>query len=381
MKHTLRVFDADTFRVFDADAHVIEPPQLYFDGLDPKFRERVTVDAEIGDHHGRLMPLLDGQPSYGGSPWMKEVLRSNEGRQVLVDRFGDLAERGFSPDAMIEALDRQGVARAALYPSFSLHTPYADHLAPDLAAALARAYNRWISEYCGQGDGRLLGVAVVPLHDPALAEQELRRAAEAGDVRAAMIRPNPAKGRPLHHPDNDRLFAALVDLDVTLALHEGRGGRSPFAGDRFDTWYAAHVVSHPFEMMLALTSLIVEGVFDRHPRLRVGVLEAGTGWLTWWLHRLDEHHELFGPRERPHMKMKPSEYFVRHCVIGSDSDDPFVAQTVAAVGADRVAWSSDFPHLEAKYPDGVEQFLAGAGLTEDDARRVLWDAPCRLYDV
>ena len=77
--------------------------------------------------------------------------------------------------------------------------------------------------------------------------------------------------------------------------------------------------------------------------------------------------------------MKPSEYFVRHCVIGSDSDDPFVAQTVASVGADRVAWSSDFPHLEAKYPDGVEQFLSGANLREDDARQVLWDAPCRLY--
>jgi len=132
-------------------------------------------------------------------------------------------------------------------------------------------------------------------------------------------------------------------------------------------------------MMLALTSLIVEGVFDRHPRLRVGVLEAGTGWLTWWLHRLDEHHELFGPRERPGMAMKPSEYFMHHCVIGSDSDDPYVTQTVATVGADRVAWSSDFPHLEAKYPDGVDQFLALANLSDRDANQVLWDAPCRLY--
>ena len=81
------------------------------------------------------------------------------------------------------------------------------------------------------------------------------------------------------------------------------------------------------------------------------------------------------------MKMKPSEYFLHHCVIGSDSDDPFVNQTIATVGAGRVAWSSDFPHLEAKYPDGVEQFLAGADLGEEDARQVLWDAPCRLYAV
>ena len=368
-------------RVFDGDAHVIEPPELYFDGLDPAFRGRVTVDPDIGDHHGRLMPLLDGRPSYGGSPWMRELLRTDQGRQVLIDRFGDLATRGFSPDAMLDAFDRQGVERAALYPSFSLHTPYADHLAPDLADALARAYNRWIADFSRQGNGRLVGVAALPLHDPELAERELNRVAADGGLRAVMIRPNPVKGRSLHHPDNDRIFAALVDLDVTLALHEGRGGQSPFAGDRFDTWYASHVVSHPFEMMLALTSLIVEGVFDRHPGLRVGVLEAGTGWLSWWLHRLDEHHELFGPRERPNMKHKPSEYFIEHCVIGSDSDDPFVSQTVAAVGPDRVTWSSDFPHLEAKYPDGVDQFLSTAKLSDDDARRVLWDAPCRLYGM
>lgn len=218
-------------RVFDADAHVIEPPELYFDGLDPAFRDRVTVDRDIGEHHGRLMPLLDGKPSYGGSPWMREVLRSDEGRQVLVDRFGDLATRGFSPDAMLDAFDRQGVERAALYPSFSLHTPYADHLAPDLADALARAYNRWIADFCKQAGDRLIGVAALPLHDPTLAERELRRVAGEG-VRAVMIRPNPVKGRPLHDSANEPVFAALEELDITLSLHEGRGDsrRSPAIG-------------------------------------------------------------------------------------------------------------------------------------------------------
>jgi predicted TIM-barrel fold metal-dependent hydrolase len=375
----MTVAAARDIRVFDADAHVIEPESVYFDGLDPAFRDRVAVDQSIGGHHGRLLPLVDGQPTSNGSAWMQEYLRNGGAEQVLVDRFGDLAERRFAPDALLDALDRQGIERAALYPSFSLHVPYTEHLAPDLADALARAYNRWIAEFTAEGDGRLLGVAVAPLHDPALAEQEIRRAVECDGLRAVMIRPNPVHGRPLHHPDHDRVFSAFEDLDATLSLHEGRGGFSTFAGDRFDTWYASHVVSHPFEMMLALTSLIVEGVFDRHPRLRVGVLEAGTGWLTWWLRRLDEHHEMFGPRERPDLAMKPSEYFVEHCVIGTDSDDEFVNETIETVGAERVAWSSDFPHLEAKYPDGVDTFLAMSKLADDEARRVLWDAPCRLY--
>src|SRR5690242_9167697 len=107
-------------RVFDADGHVIEPTGLYFEGLDPSFRDRVVVDADLGDHHGHLFPLLDGRPSFGGSPWMRDYLRSDQGKQVLVDRFGAIAEAGFDPSAMLRALDTQGIAVAALFPSFSL---------------------------------------------------------------------------------------------------------------------------------------------------------------------------------------------------------------------------------------------------------------------
>lgn len=371
-------------RVFDADGHVIEPTELYFSGLDPAMRSRVEVDQSLGTHHGHLFPLVDGKSTFGGSPWMRDYLRTDGGKQVLEERFGDIARAGFDPPSMLRALDIQQITWAALFPSFSLHVPFTDHLQGDLAAALTRAYNRWISSYAADGDGRLVGVAVLPLHDVALAEAELRYTVENEGTRAVMIRPNPVHGRPLHHPDHDRLFAALCDLDVTMLLHEGRGGQHPFAGDRFDTWYASHVVSHPFEMMLAVLGLSVEGVFARHPKLRVGLLESGTGWLAWWLHRMDEHHELFGPSERPDLDRTPREYFLQHCVIASDSDDDFVADTIAAIGADHVAWSSDFPHLEAKWPDGVAQFVAHATkhhLTAEQLHTVLWETPCRLYGV
>jgi predicted TIM-barrel fold metal-dependent hydrolase len=368
-------------QVFDADGHIIEPTDLYFGGIDPAFRERVQVDTSLGDHHGRLFPILDGRPSFGGSEWMRDYLRTDRGRQVLFDRFGDIAEDDFDPPAMRRALDTQGITIAALFPSFSLHVPYTDHLAPDLSLALARAYNRWISGYAAAGGGRLLGVAVAPLHDPPGIEREVRRTVGEEGAAAVMVRPNPVCGRPLHHRDHERFFSLLEDLDVPMLLHEGRGGRHHFAGDRFDTWYAAHVVSHPVEMMLAVLGLIVEGVFDRHPRLRVGVLESGTGWLPWWLHRIDEHHALFGPSERPDLQLTPSEYFAKHCVIASDSDDDFVNGTVRTVGADHVAWSSDFPHLEATWPDGVGVFEATSGLSPAQLEDVLWNTPCRLYGI
>ena len=84
---------------------------------------------------------------------------------------------------------------------------------------------------------------------------------------------------------------------------------------------------------------------------------------------------------RPELTMLPSEYFARHCVIASDSDDDFVAPTIATVGADHVAWSSDFPHLEARWPDGVRVFAEQRGIAPVDLDEVLWRTPCRLYGV
>jgi predicted TIM-barrel fold metal-dependent hydrolase len=281
---------------------------------------------------------------------------------------------------MLHALDAQGIDIAALLPSFSLHVPYSEHLAPDLSLGLARAYNRWVTSHVAGGDGRLLAVAVAPLHDPAGIEHEVRQTVTSEGARAVMVRPNPVCGRPLHHRDHDRFFSLLEDLDVPMLLHEGLGGRHRFAGDdRFDTWYAKHVVSHPFEMMLAVVSLTVEGILERHPRLRVAILESGTGWLPWWLHRIDEHHAIFGPKERPNMSTRPSEVFLQHCVIASDTDDEFIASTVTAVGADHVAWSSDFPHLEATWPDGLKLFRDRSGLDPEQLDAVLWQTPCRLY--
>jgi len=199
-------------------------------------------------------------------------------------------------------------------------------------------------------------------------------------VKAIMLRPNPVCGRPVSHPDHDRFFAEMVDLDIPVILHEGTGAVVAAAGaDRFDTWCGRHAASHPMEQMLALGGLIFDGGFERHPDLRVGVFESGTGWLRWWLHRLDEHWEFLGA-EVPKAKLRPSEYVARQCVISTETDDPFVGDTVAALGADHVVWASDFPHPEAPWPHAVDGFLE-RGLSASDEAAVLWSTPCALYHL
>ena len=110
--------------------------------------------------------------------------------------------------------------------------------------------------------------------------------------------------------------------------------------------------------MTAAVALLLGGVLERHPGLRVAFLESGTGWLPYWLARLDEHREWMEDTECAGLSLTPREYFARQCVISSDPEDTLTAFVIGTVGADHVMWASDFPHPDAHFPDAVDVFLA-----------------------
>jgi predicted TIM-barrel fold metal-dependent hydrolase len=369
--------------VFDADGHVIEPPSVWLEQLDPSLRSRVEPDAaRLGEVCGALLPLVDGHRTFAGSAMMTDYLRSGAAAKMQAERFGIDAEQGIAPQTLLAAMDTEGIDVSAVYPSYGLHVPYCEALEAPIAIGLARAYNRWLGGFCADTAGRVIPVALAPLHDPELAAEEITRSVREDGTRAVMLRPNPIAGRPLYHRANDRVFATLADLGVAMIVHEGRGGNVRFLGeDRFDTWYASRTACHPMEAMAAFAGLVVEGVFDRFPGLRVGFLESGTGWLPYWLDRLDEHHEMWSPSERPDLESKPSEYFARQCVISGETDDRFLEAVVAWVGAERVMWASDFPHMECAYPESVSKLLAATALPPDALNALLWETPSRLYGL
>ena len=193
-----------------------------------------------------------------------------------------------------------------------------------------------------------------------------------------LARPNHLYGRNLGDAAYDPLYATLADAGVVLAVHEGLGLRGPTIGaDRFTSFTARHLLSHPLEQMAAMASLVLDGALDRHPTLRVAFLESGTGWLPYWLHRLDEHLEWAGRDGRP-----ASVAFAEQCVISTEADDDLVAGVAGHVGADHVLWASDFPHPDALFPDAATTFVRearGQGLGDDDLRTILWDAPVAFY--
>lgn len=337
----------DGARVLDADAHVVEPADLFAPWVPPgSLPIRLPADTP-------MLPCGD------------------------LDLVADQLQHGFDPPSYLRAMDAQGIDAVVLYPSIGLFVPYLPSLPSADAVAACRRYDDWIASYCAEDPARLAGAGIVPLCDIDAAVIEVERMASLGLV-AAMVRPNHLYGRNLGDPAYDRLWDACAAAGLVVSVHEGLGLDGPTIGaDRFAGFAARHAMAHPMEQMAAMASLVLDGALERHPDLRVAFLESGTGWLPYWLHRLDEHREWLTPGAPP-----ASELFTRQCAISSEADDGCVHLAVAAAGADHVLWASDFPHPDAVFPGAPAEFRQNAislGLREEHVATILWDAPCAFY--
>jgi predicted TIM-barrel fold metal-dependent hydrolase len=277
-------------------------------------------------------------------------------------------------------MDAQGIDAAVLYPSMGLFVPYLPELDADRSTAACRAYNDWIADYCAADPTRLTGVGVVP-RDGRRAAREAVHASDLG-LTGVLVRPNHLDTDYLDAPSWEPLYDALEQTGGVLAVHEALGVRTgtTIGSDRFTSFAARHACSHPLEQMTAAVALLLGGVLERHPDLRVAFLESGTGWLPYWLARLDDHRDWMHETECAALSLAPSEYFARQCVISSDPEDVLAPFTIATVGADHVMWASDFPHPDAAFPDAVDEFFEIVPELDEASRRaVLWETPMRFY--
>ena len=173
----------------------------------------------------------------------------------------------------------------------------------------------------------------IPLNDISRAVEEIRYAHDELGIRCFWARPNHVNHRELGDRYYDPIYELLQDLDCAFATHEFMGLNAQTEGvDRFDTFTEWHTVVHAHEAQNACLSMIVQGVFERFPRLRCSYMEAGCGWLPSWLHRIDEHLEMSGAAEFPELTMTATEYFRRNCWITTEPDEHMVYHVVEELG-------------------------------------------------
>ena len=358
-----------SIRVIDIDGHVREADDLWERYLEPPFRSRAPKIEKVAN--GQLLFRLEGDRHHR-KPDESPFRIKDDGSPVNEHR--DLAT---DPRARLKDMDRDAIERGMLFPSAGLYLPSVEDEA--YAAALCRAYNNWLYDYCGADRKRLMGVGVIPVQDMRAAVDETRRVIRDLKFKAIFVRPNPVQGRMLDDPYYDPLYKTVQELGVPLMVHEGSGAYLPTAGaDRFaGQWFFTHMISHPFEQMLASLSLICKGTLERHPDLSVVFLESGAAWLPYWLWRMDEHYEIL-PFQVPWLKMKPSDYFRRQCYVSCEPDEDHLSDAVNAIGAERVLFASDYPHWDAKLSGSPEMIINRKDLSLEVKKKIMGENAARL---
>jgi len=248
----------------------------------------------------------------------------------------------------------------------------------DFAAAIARAYNNWLYDFCSKDPSRLIGAGMISPYDMNDAISEARRCANELGFRAVFLRANPLVKHQWHDDYYEPLWNILEELNLALGFHESTGTGKQQIGERLEpNLMLRRVYAQPMEQMLALGSFCAGGVLARHPNLRIAFLEANCSWLPWLLWRLDEGWEREGDVWAPDVKMAPSEYFKKQCVVSVEPDEAAVKQVIDYTGGSSIVFSTDYPHGDSKYPEAVDHFLK-LTISDEDKRKILWDN-CAVY--
>ena len=373
----------DKMLMVDADGHVLEPADLWTNYIDPKYRDR-AIHINIADDgledlviDGKALPSLHGSlAALGGIESDKHDLM-RPGRLTYAD---GCPPGSYDPAERLKVMDSEEIDISLLYPTIGISWE-GETTDPGLAAAYAQAYNRWLGEFCSHDPKRLVPIAHISLLDPEAAVEEVIRTKKQGFAGIYLSPDQPARGgKNFNDPAFVKFWETVQELEMPVAFHVVVRER-PFFRDWLSRDEGIGLFSFSFlamDVIAGFTMMISQGIFEKYPRLKCTVLESGASWIAYWLDRMDHKFEVM---QHAPIKMKPSEYFFRQCVISADPDETLTDKVIEKMGADYFIWASDYPHVDASF--GVVDEMRGrlASLPKEDQRKVFGTNAMRFYGL
>ena len=340
----------------DADSHIMELPNFLRDNADPGIRDRVPrLELDGGDVIRDRLAALDENGGHSADV-VEQLVALGDG--LIAGPKGYDALGAFDPGERRRALDLLGFDHQWVFATFSAGHIFHRIGEPEVMAASARAHNRGMAAFC-ESDDRLWGVGTTALDDPDAAVAELHHIIELG-LRAVWVPHRPAGGRSPGHDDLDPFWALAADSGTTVVLHvgghplqldpawmnTGRDVPTDWLGGgenvRGKDMISLHQAAETF-----VGTMVLDGVLERHRKLRVGVVELGAAWVPAMVRRLDQIAEIW-QRSEPELgalTRKPSEQITQQMGF-----TPYPFEDVGAMirdsNADLYLFSSDYPHVE-----------------------------------
>jgi predicted TIM-barrel fold metal-dependent hydrolase len=370
---------AEDLILVSVDDHLVEPPTMFDAHIPEKWRDRAPRIHRKRD--GSDVWLFEGQkiPNIG----LNAVAgRPKEEYGIEPTAFDEMRPGCWDIDERVKDMNAGGLLGSMCFPSFPGFSARLFAATEDKALALdvIRAYNDWhVEEWCGKYPGRFIPMGLPVLWDPQLAADEVRRLAKKG-VHSLTFTENPSTlGFPSFHSDHwDPLWQALVDEGVVLSIHLGSSGQLAVTAP--DAPIDVMITLQPMNICQAAADLLWSRIPKQYPDIRIALSEGGTGWIPYFLDRIDRTYEMhhlwtgqdFGDEV-------PSDVFRRHfltCFIS----DPVGIRLRHDIGIDNIAWECDYPHSDSSWPEAPEELAAAAeGVSDEDLHKMGHENAMRWY--
>lgn len=353
--------------IVDTDMHITEKQDDFFpylpDPFDKLFAEQSDEEEYASTH----------QNFYPSSGYLTQISRGTVNPDTLRTK-----------DDVMRAMNLLDVDKSVITPSQNLHLPGVHH--DELAVALASAYNSWVLEtMVDESEGLYTTTLIAPQIPDKAAEEIDDRADESGMV--GVMLPSGGVNPPLGDERYYPIYEACEDAGLPLLLHGSTGESGmwsfPFQHQGTKRWLEIHTFAHVAQSMMHFTSMLTHGIPVRFPDLDVVFQEGGLGWIPFMTRRID--HEYAGNKDdAPMLEKMPSEYvndqfyFTSQPVEGT-GDPEYVSQTVRAFnGADRLMFSSDYPHFDFDNTDELMKLLQG--FDDEEIENIYGRTALELFD-
>ncbi len=389
---TARPDDPNKYFMVSADTHATEPPE-YLERIEPEYKDRVPRLEP--DENGSLWLVCEGSKPLMVKPAPKAKTVQDQQAYEKKDHNRHFASRMDEEDVMrsksaltvemrLADQGRDGVDAEIVYPNRGLlcfATPD-----PVFAAAMCRAYNRWAHDYFAGQDHRIVAPALIAAGDLDEALAEIAWAADHGH-RAILLGNKPVWGPTItddlayNDPRFDPMWAALQDAGIAVCLHVSTGRDPRAAGGNGGALinYVCHSMATTLE---PIVQMLTSGVFERYPRLKVGTVESGVGWIPWMLETLDYAYRAHHFWIRPVIPEPPSHYYRRNCFSTFQEDHEGLARVEELGLVDNYLWANDYPHHEGSWPHSAESVERSMGHLSDTSRaKILGLNAARLFNI
>ena len=388
------------FRVIDCDTHVNPSMDVLLRYADSELREcahelepymrTIKLRAGQGAAEERELSLFFIKPLFyqrvaGEKPGSPQASRSDR----VVSYGGDIVLRQPPADRVdednsegrLQDMDTEGRDVDFIIPgTWAFGSPA---LPVHLTRGLCAAYHRYMADYCGADTSRLKSMVLAPTTDPAWSAEAIKEVAQEDWV--AAVWPLLPEGLPLDDPDLDPIWAAANEADLAIMYH-GFTLETPYFPGHRDMWDNAAMgrcAGQTWGGQRFFAFMMMSGIMDRYPQLRIGALETGHGWLPHWLLRLTRQMEYVSGAVAPDLQHTPLEYAQMgrvFCGIDLSEGVELTKAVIDLLGDHVLMYESDYPHPETTFPDHVDSALAWEEVLGEEAmRKLMWENAARFF--